>query len=74
MAERAVEEARTAEAVVPDSASLKAQLGGTLKKAHRDQEAKQAFAEAIQMAKMHRPNDQSKKIAKLIAELQQPEF
>jgi hypothetical protein len=53
---------------------LKAQLGGTLKKAHRDQEAKQAFAEAIQMAKMHRPNDQSKQITKLIAELQQPEF
>jgi hypothetical protein len=74
MAEGAVEEARTAVALVPDSASLKAQLGGTLKKAHRDQEAKQAFAEAIQMAKMHQPNDQSKQITKLIAELQQPEF
>lgn len=74
MAERAVEEARTAVALVPESASLKAQLGGTLKKAHRDQEAKQAFAEAIQMAKMHRPNDQSKQITKLIADLQQPEF
>jgi hypothetical protein len=53
---------------------LKAQLGGTLKKAHRDQEAKQAFAEAIQMAKMHRPNDQSKQITDLIAQLQKPEF
>jgi 4-amino-4-deoxy-L-arabinose transferase-like glycosyltransferase len=39
MAERAVEEARTAVALVPDSASLKAQLGGTLMKMHRDQEA-----------------------------------
>jgi 4-amino-4-deoxy-L-arabinose transferase-like glycosyltransferase len=74
MAERAVEEARTAVALVPDSASLKARLGGTLKKVHRDPEAKQAFAEAIQMAKMHRPNDQSKQISKLIGELQQPEF
>jgi hypothetical protein len=74
MAERAVEEARTAVALVPDSAGLKAQLGGTLKKAHRDQEAKQAFAEAIQMAKMHRPNDQSKQITDLIAQLQKPEF
>jgi 4-amino-4-deoxy-L-arabinose transferase-like glycosyltransferase len=74
MAERAVEEARTAAALVPDSASLKAQLGGTLKKVHRDQEAKQAFAEAMQMAKMHLPNDQSKQITDLIAQLQQPEF
>jgi phosphodiesterase/alkaline phosphatase D-like protein len=74
MAERAVEEARTAVALVPDSASLKAQLGGTLKKVHRDQEATQAFAEAMQLAKTHRPNDQSRQITKLIAELQQPGF
>ena len=74
MADRAVEEARTAVALVPDSASLKAQLGGTLKKVHRDQEATQAFAEAMQLAKMHRPKDQSKQITKLIAELQQPGF
>ncbi|MEG9436362.1 hypothetical protein JAO29_09315 [Edaphobacter sp. HDX4] len=74
MAERAVEEARTAVALVPDSARLKAQLGGTLKRVHREQEAQQAFAEAMQMAKMHRPNDQSKQITEMIAEFQQPEF
>jgi tetratricopeptide (TPR) repeat protein len=74
MAERAVEEARTAVALVPESASLKAQLGGALMKVHRDQEARQAFAEAMQLAKMHRPNDQSKQITDLIAQLQQPDF
>ena len=74
MAERAVEEARTAVALVPDSASLKAQLGCTLMKVHRDQEARQAFAEAMQLAKIHRPNDQSKEITALIAQLQQPAF
>jgi Flp pilus assembly protein TadD len=74
MADRAVEEARTAVALVPDSASLKAQLGGTLMKVHRDQEARQAFAEAMQLAKMHRPNDQSKQISDLIAKLRQPDF
>jgi hypothetical protein len=73
MTGRAVEEAQAAVALVPDNASLKARLGGTLLKVHRDQEAKQAFAEAMQLAKMHRPNDQSKQIADLITELQQPE-
>jgi 4-amino-4-deoxy-L-arabinose transferase-like glycosyltransferase len=74
LAERAVEEARTAVGLVPDSARLKAQLGGTLKKVHRDPEANDAFAEAMQLAKTHRPNDQSKQIAKLITGLQQPAF
>jgi tetratricopeptide (TPR) repeat protein len=74
MTERAVEEAQTAVALVPDNASLKARLGGTLMKVHRDQEARQAFAEALQLAKMHRPNDQSKQIGDLITELQQPEL
>jgi 4-amino-4-deoxy-L-arabinose transferase-like glycosyltransferase len=74
MTERAVEEARTAVALVPDNASLKARLGGTLMKLHRDQEARQAFAEAMQLAKMHRPDDQSKQIGDLITKLQQPEL
>jgi 4-amino-4-deoxy-L-arabinose transferase-like glycosyltransferase len=74
LAERAVEEAQTAVGLVPASARLKAQLGGTLKKVHRDPEANDAFAEAMQLAKTHRPNDQSKQIAKLITGLQQPAF
>ncbi len=74
LAERAVEEARTAVGLVPDSARLGAQLGSTLKKVHRDPEANEAFAEAMQLAKMHRPNDQSEQIAKLITGLQQPAF
>lgn len=72
LAERAVEEARTAAGLVPDSASLKAQLGGILKKVHRDAEANEVFAEAMQLAKMHRPDDQSEQTAKLIEGLQQP--
>jgi hypothetical protein len=40
-------------------------------KVHRDQEARQTFAEAMQLAKMHRPNDQSKQITDLIAQFQQ---
>jgi hypothetical protein len=72
--QRALEEARTAVALVPESARLKAQLGGTLKRLHRDEEAEVAFAEARRLAKIHQPNDQSKQIAELIAELQQPDL
>jgi hypothetical protein len=39
---------------------------------HQDRNADEAFAEAMQLAKMHRPNDESKQIAKLMAGLRQP--
>lgn len=74
LGDRAVEEARTAVALVPDSAIMKVQLGGVLKKVHQDPEATQVFADAMQLAKTHQPNDQSNQIAELIAKLQRPDL
>jgi hypothetical protein len=51
----------------PEAAQVQVELGGTLKELHRDAEADEAFSHAMQLAKAHRPDDQSKQVAALIA-------
>ncbi len=60
-ADAALGEARTAVELAPDSAQVRAELGGTLLRLHRDAEAEAAFGEAMALAKAHRP-DQSAQV------------
>jgi tetratricopeptide (TPR) repeat protein len=72
-AEQALAEAQTAASLVPWSAQVQAELGQTLLRLHREGEANEAFAKALQMAKAKSPQDQSQ-IAELIEGLRHPRF
>lgn len=72
MGAKALEEAQTAAALAPESATIQAELGGTLLAVHRPDEAEQAFSRAMQMAKTHQPEDQSALLAPLVASLRRP--
>jgi Flp pilus assembly protein TadD len=63
----ALTEARLAVALAPEAAEVQVELGGTLKTLHQEAEATEAFREAMQLAKAHRPDDQSTQVAALIA-------
>ena len=69
----ALAEAREATEIAPDSAVLRADLGGTLLKLHREAEAEAEFAKAMEMAKEHRP-DQTEAVAKAIGALRHPRY
>jgi hypothetical protein len=72
-AEHALAEAQTAASLVPWSAQVHAELGQTLLRVHREGEANEAFAKAMQMAKAKSPQDQSQ-MAELIEGLRHPRF
>lgn len=69
----ALAEAREATEIAPESAVLRADLGGTLLKMHRDAEAEVEFGRAMEMAKAHRP-DQTEAVARVIGALRHPKF
>ena len=59
----ALEEAKVAVFIDPQAPQLQASLGGVLLQLGRFDEARQAFAQAMQQAREHRPNDESSQIA-----------
>ncbi len=63
----ALSELQAALALAPGSAKVQAQAGGLLLRLGRKAEADAAFAEAMQKARAHQPEDQSADIARVIA-------
>jgi hypothetical protein len=63
----ALAEAHAGIAIAPEAAVMQVELGGVLTSLHRDAEAAVAFEEAKRLARIHRPENQSKQVSEMIA-------
>ena len=70
----AAQEAKTAEAMAPNAAEVETEVGGFFLSQGQTAAAEAAFARALEMAKTHRPDDQTATIAQRIAVLKKPPF
>lgn len=70
----AMQEVRTAEAIAPNAADIETEIGGYLLAGRQNAAAETAFAKALDLAKAHRPDDQSATITQRISLLRKPVF